>query len=174
VVSTHMGCGGSKESNAALDDGPARASGGLPTMHGLEGLKILLTNPSVQQYLLDFTKQEFSDENYKFWLAVNDFRRINPVHHEKMKEIMETFVKPGATEEVNIPSDVRGKCVKLAEEGGTQTMFDVAQDEIYSLMEKDTWNRFKTSEQCEKMLSSKAAKMSGITREAVNDCGITE
>ena len=63
-------------------------------------------------------------------------------------ELNDEFVKEGAPRQVNLPSEMQREIQEalaaLAVDGSPpSTLFDRASDEIFKLMEKDTFNRFK-------------------------------
>ncbi|GAB0094525.1 regulator of G-protein signaling 7 [Sergentomyia squamirostris] len=108
--------------------------------------------------LLEFTaylKKEYSHENIRFWLAVNDLRRS--AHSQiarKVKEIYEEFLEPGAPCEINIDSKTMEK-VQQGLKGPTRFTFDAAAEHIYALLlKKDCYPRFIRSEHYKSLLAS--------------------
>lgn len=65
-------------------------------------------------------------------------------------ELVALYVRPGAAEEVNLPDTTRSRLLKTFDGlGGAQPdvlLFAAAEDEIFKLMERDAFARFKGSE----------------------------
>jgi len=105
-----------------------------------------------EKYLEAQLEEEFSMENLEFWHAARDFREKTDEKDRaaETKRIMELYVIDGAEQEVNLPSLMKSKliqdwAVSMASE--TQmppvNLFADAENEIFMLMERDTFQRFK-------------------------------
>ncbi|TRZ01908.1 hypothetical protein DNTS_017980 [Danionella cerebrum] len=90
-----------------------------------------------------FLKTEFSDENIEFWLACEDYKKIkSPAKMmSKSNKIYKEFIDIHAPREVNIDHRTREETkMKLLEP--TPNSLDEVQAKVYSLMEKDSYQRF--------------------------------
>jgi regulator of G-protein signaling len=100
--------------------------------------------------------KEFSMENIRFWQAVNHYRTTSleleatPVTSERTEElhdtamaIWETYIAPGSEMEVNIPNTM-AKLIKVDIESMqvSSALFDRAQEEIFNLMSRDSYQRY--------------------------------
>ncbi|TRZ01909.1 hypothetical protein DNTS_017980 [Danionella cerebrum] len=95
------------------------------------------------RYLKTFLKTEFSDENIEFWLACEDYKKIkSPAKMmSKSNKIYKEFIDIHAPREVNIDHRTREETkMKLLEP--TPNSLDEVQAKVYSLMEKDSYQRF--------------------------------
>ncbi|XP_059617726.1 uncharacterized protein LOC132262452 isoform X2 [Phlebotomus argentipes] len=108
--------------------------------------------------LIEFTaylKKEYSHENIRFWLAVNDLRRS--AHSQiarKVKEIYEEFLEPGAPCEINVDCKTMEK-VQQGLKSPSRFTFDAAAEHIYALLlKKDCYPRFIRSEHYKSLLAS--------------------
>jgi hypothetical protein len=66
----------------------------------------VINHPLGLEYFGHFLKSDFSEENLKFWVRVQDFKSVHPPSKqiETAKQIYNTFLKPGATQQVSIDS----------------------------------------------------------------------
>ncbi|KAL6115053.1 uncharacterized protein ACO6RY_05680 [Pungitius sinensis] len=108
------------------------------------GLEALLTNQYGLAVFRHFLKSEFSEENLDFWLAVERFKRTRS--HSKMAsraaKIYDEFVAVNAWRQVNVDSSVRESTNQALRVGVDPMSFQLAQDQILSLMESDSYPRF--------------------------------
>ncbi|XP_066548403.1 regulator of G-protein signaling 16 [Amia ocellicauda] len=90
-----------------------------------------------------FLVSEFSEENIAFYLACEDYRNTKSTAklEAKAKKIYEEYIKSDAPREVNIDHETR-QITKDNLEHPTLASFDLAQNKIYTLMEKDSYQRF--------------------------------
>uniref|UniRef100_A0A3Q0RE95 RGS domain-containing protein n=1 Tax=Amphilophus citrinellus TaxID=61819 RepID=A0A3Q0RE95_AMPCI len=81
-----------------------------------------------------FLRSEFSEENLDFWLAVERFKRTRPSSKmaARAAKIYDQFISTTAARQV--PSDMRL--------GISSASFQLAQDQIFYLMETDSYPRF--------------------------------
>ena len=94
-----------------------------------------------------YMKKTMAEENIKFWKAATEFRRDYSSHEgSKMKanaqEIIETFCKETSPSPINIPCSMRNSLVGKDVEPDPD-IFNEAIDEIYRLMVRDNFARFK-------------------------------
>ncbi|XP_047377009.1 regulator of G-protein signaling 5 [Sciurus carolinensis] len=94
-----------------------------------------------------FLQSEFSEENLEFWLACEDYKKIqSPAKMaERAKQIYEEFIQTEAPKEVNIDHFTKDLTVKNLVEPSLNS-FDTAQKKVHALMEKDSLPRFLRSE----------------------------
>lgn len=125
------------------------------------GLCILLSSNEGIEAFTEHCSREFSVENVKFWLEVNDFHKAVDMIHDTdeksnimeddvinfAKEIFQTFIEEGSDMQINI-SEAQSKSVqqKLQLDGILKRdLFDNAQREIYALMSRHSYPRFISS-----------------------------
>lgn len=106
-------------------------------------LEKLLQNPSGLASFQNFLRSEFSEENIEFWIACEEYKKIKlPVKRvEQAKKIYEEFIQSDAPKEVNIDHFTKSVTMKNLVEPSVST-FDLAQERIFALMEKDSLPRF--------------------------------
>lgn len=114
-----------------------------------------VTDPTGLQEFTTYLKKEYSHENIRFWLSVNDLRRSAQSQIARnVKDIYEEFLKPGAPCEINID----GKTMELVQQGlknPSRFAFDVAAEHIYTLLlKKDCYPRFVRSEHYKTLLAN--------------------
>ncbi|RVE73668.1 hypothetical protein OJAV_G00033540 [Oryzias javanicus] len=89
-----------------------------------------------------FLRSEFSQENVDFWIACEDFKKIQPSQMAaRAKQIYQQFVEADAPNEVNLDAAAREK-TRQEVENVSPSCFNEAQKLIYTLMEKDSYRRF--------------------------------
>ncbi|XP_044518533.1 regulator of G-protein signaling 10 [Gracilinanus agilis] len=109
-------------------------------------LENLLEDPEGIKRFREFLKKEFSEENVLFWLACEDFKKIQDKKQmqEKAKEIYMTFLSSKASSQVNVEGQSRLN-EKILEEPHP-LMFQKLQDQIFNLMKYDSYSRFLKSD----------------------------
>ncbi|XP_061749988.1 regulator of G-protein signaling 3-like isoform X2 [Nerophis ophidion] len=109
-----------------------------------ESLQALLANQYGLAVFRHFLKSEFSEENLDFWSAVERFKETGPF--SKMAataaKVYEEFVSPGAPRQVNVDSEVRESTQQSLRLGVHPASFQQAQDQVFGLMEADSYPRF--------------------------------
>lgn len=123
----------------------------LRLLQGASELKHLLNHSLGMQTFRSFMKQNLAAENLDFWNAVNQFRCAGEDQEEARKvanNIFELFCKEGAIYQVNLPFSMRSSIEKsISQSVVNRDMFDESMHEIYKLMVRDNYARFKqTSE----------------------------
>uniref|UniRef100_A0A1I8GYV1 RGS domain-containing protein n=1 Tax=Macrostomum lignano TaxID=282301 RepID=A0A1I8GYV1_9PLAT len=118
----------------------------------------LLRDPAGREYFRHFLTREFSSENLRFWLAVQDYK-FGPVSqlHARMESIFAEFLASGAPSEINIDSRTMTATQRGMQEAG-RFSFEEAQEHIYMLMKKDSYQRFLRSEDYKCLLQASADK----------------
>ncbi|XP_030636509.1 regulator of G-protein signaling 20-like [Chanos chanos] len=102
-----------------------------------------------------FLKTEFSEENLLFWLACEELKKETnkTVVEETVRQIYEDYVSILSPREVSLDSRVRDVINKNMLEPTSHT-FDDAQQQIYTLMQRDSYPRFMNSNAYKELLSS--------------------
>uniref|UniRef100_A0A3Q3N6R3 RGS domain-containing protein n=1 Tax=Mastacembelus armatus TaxID=205130 RepID=A0A3Q3N6R3_9TELE len=116
----------------------------LEVLTWAQSLEVLLTNDYGLALFRHFLRSEFSEENLDFWLAVERFKRTR--HLSKMaaraEKIYDEFVSTTAARQVNVDSSVREMTNQNLHLGANPASFQLAQDQIFGLMETDSYPRF--------------------------------
>ncbi|KAI8431470.1 hypothetical protein MSG28_015987 [Choristoneura fumiferana] len=125
------------------------------------GLRELLCDPAGQEHFARFLSKEFSGENLKFWLAVQDLK-AQPIRRvaSRAKEIWKEFLASDAPSPVNIDAASR-ELTRVKVEAGTadRYCFDQAQAHVYHLMKSDSYSRYLRSEMYKDYLNGSKKKM---------------
>ena len=92
--------------------------------------------------------KEYSAENIEFWKAVQAYRGLRTPEERAAdaKALCDTYVREGSEHQVNLPGQV-AKALLSEVDGAvppSASAFDAAQAEIFKLMERDTFSRFKS------------------------------
>ncbi|XP_071328454.1 regulator of G-protein signaling 3-like isoform X2 [Trachinotus anak] len=109
-----------------------------------ESLEALLTNQYGLAVFRHFLRSEFSEENLDFWLAVERFKRTCPLSKMATRavKIYDDFISTNAVRQVNVDSSVRELTNQSLHLGVNPASFQLAQDQIFGLMETDSYPRF--------------------------------
>ena len=104
----------------------------------------LLCDDKGQEVFEEQLRKEYSDENLSFWQAARAYTELELPEDRaaEAREIYETYIKDGAERQVNLPSGLQ-KSVTQGIEAAEETLFDAAAEEIFRLMERDTFKRFR-------------------------------
>uniref|UniRef100_A0A5F9DN52 Regulator of G protein signaling 6 n=1 Tax=Oryctolagus cuniculus TaxID=9986 RepID=A0A5F9DN52_RABIT len=104
---------------------------------------------------LRFLESEFSSENLRFWLAVQDLKK-QPLQDvaKRVEEIWQEFLAPGAPSAINLDSHSYEITSHNVKDGGRYT-FEDAQEHIYKLMKSDSYARFLRSNAYQDLLQAK-------------------
>nr|XP_039269795.1 regulator of G-protein signaling 8-like [Styela clava] len=113
-----------------------------------------------------FLAGEFSEENLDFWCQCERFKKEKSSKQRKRApKIFNTFIADNAPREINIDSMTKIATKKNIQTPNAQT-FDLAQQKIFKLMEKDSFPRFLSSKYLstpsltsKKMLSSTSSSL---------------
>ncbi|KAB0344523.1 hypothetical protein FD755_011540 [Muntiacus reevesi] len=125
------------------------------------GMDEALKDPVGREQFLKFLESEFSSENLRFWLAVEDLKK-RPIREvpSRVQEIWQEFLAPGAPSAINLDSKSYDKTTQNVKEPGRYT-FEDAQEHIYKLMKSDSYPRFIRSSAYQELLQAK--KKSGYS-----------
>ncbi|KAF1748492.1 hypothetical protein GCK72_024959 [Caenorhabditis remanei] len=123
----------------------------------------LMKHRSGQKYFAEFLKGEYSDENILFWQACEELKREKNAEkiEEKARIIYEDFISILSPKEVSLDSRVR-EIVNTNMGRPSASTFDDAQNQIYTLMQRDSYPRFLASP-----IYKNAMATFGIKEEAV-------
>ncbi|KAK6638004.1 hypothetical protein RUM44_008428 [Polyplax serrata] len=115
----------------------------------------LVSDPTGLQEFTNYLRKQFSHENIRFWMAVNDLRRSSQQQIAgKVQEIFEEFLAPGAPCEINIDGKTMEKVHKEIK-NPTRFTFDCAAEHVYTLLlKKDCYPRFIRSDHYKNLLAA--------------------
>lgn len=129
------------------DSKPSSSNQGLNgTTRWATSLENLLEDPEGIKRFREFLKKEFSEENVLFWLACEEFKKIQDKKQmqKKANEIYMTFLSSKASFQVNVEGQSRLDESIL--EQPHPLMFQKLQDQIFNLMKYDSYSRFLKSD----------------------------
>ncbi|EEB19152.1 Regulator of G-protein signaling, putative [Pediculus humanus corporis] len=115
----------------------------------------LVSDPTGLVEFTNYLRKQFSHENIRFWMAVNDLRRSSQQQiPNKVQQIFEEFLAPGAPCEINIDSKTMEKVHKEMKNPSRFT-FDSAAEHVYTLLlKKDCYPRFIRSDHYKNLLAA--------------------
>uniref|UniRef100_A0A0K0FY43 G protein signaling regulator EAT-16 (projected from Caenorhabditis elegans ortholog eat-16) n=1 Tax=Strongyloides venezuelensis TaxID=75913 RepID=A0A0K0FY43_STRVS len=125
----------------------------------------LVRDPIGRQVLETHLETEFSSENIRFWIAIQDIKySANSQVEEKAQKIHDDFLAPGAPYQVNVDSKTLDETLKLLKNTriARRHAFWVAEEHVFTLMSKDSYPRFIRSQIYKGVLS--AAQQQGSRR----------
>ncbi|XP_053622369.1 regulator of G-protein signaling 6 [Plodia interpunctella] len=126
------------------------------------GLRELLQDAAGRDHFAKFLSKEFSGENLKFWLAVQELKAL-PIRRvsARAKEIWKEFLASDAPSPVNIDAASRELTRTKVESGAADRYcFDQAQAHVYHLMKSDSYSRYLRSEMYKDYLNGSKKKTS--------------
>ncbi|XP_063836003.1 regulator of G-protein signaling 7-like [Ostrinia nubilalis] len=125
-------------------------------------LRELLQDPAGREHFAKFLSKEFSGENLKFWLAVQELKAL-PIRRvaARAREIWKEFLASDAPSPVNIDAASR-ELTRTKVESGTadRYCFDQAQAHVWHLMKSDSYSRYLRSEMYKEYLNGSKKKTS--------------
>ncbi|XP_061673748.1 regulator of G-protein signaling 3-like isoform X2 [Syngnathoides biaculeatus] len=109
-----------------------------------ESLESLLANQYGLAVFRHFLRSEYSEENLDFWLAVEKFKETRPLSKmaDRAAKIYEEFISCSAARQVKVDSSLRESTNRSLRLGVDPASFQLAQDQIFSLMEAESYPRF--------------------------------
>lgn len=124
-----------------------------------------------RQKMLAFAKREHSEENMLFFIDIQKYKTASEdARSEVGEEIVQTYLAKSAKVPLNLPSNVMVRFVGdpiKGERTGNYTysadLFDPAESEIRLLLLKDTFTRFKRSEEASQLLKEMANQSASNT-----------
>ncbi|XP_059050381.1 regulator of G-protein signaling 7 [Achroia grisella] len=126
------------------------------------GLRELLQDGAGREHFAKFLSKEFSGENLKFWLAVQELKAL-PIRRvaSRAKEIWKEFLASDAPSPVNIDAASRELTrIKVESGAADRYCFDQAQAHVYHLMKSDSYSRYLRSEMYKDYLNGAKKKTS--------------
>ncbi|KAF7654799.1 hypothetical protein LDENG_00064630 [Lucifuga dentata] len=105
-------------------------------------LEEALKDPAGRDQFLRFLESEFSSENLRFWLAVQELKR-RPLQEvpSRAQEIWQEFLAEGAPSSINLDSHSYERTSQNLKDPGRYS-FEDAQEHIFKLMKSDSYARF--------------------------------
>uniref|UniRef100_A0A8C5HN56 Regulator of G-protein signaling 6-like n=1 Tax=Gouania willdenowi TaxID=441366 RepID=A0A8C5HN56_GOUWI len=105
-------------------------------------LEEALKDSAGRDQFLKFLESEFSSENLRFWLAVQDLKR-QPLQEVPVRaqEIWKEFLAEGAPSSINLDSHSYERTSQNLKDPGRYS-FEDAQEHIFQLMKSDSYARF--------------------------------
>ncbi|CAF0941388.1 unnamed protein product [Adineta ricciae] len=121
----------------------------------------LLKDPIGRDYFWKFLDKEYSSENLRFYEACIQLRFHTPQKDvlNRVKEIYNEFLSPGAYYSINIDQRVMNLTKNNMANLPNRYTFDEAQDHIFNLMNRDTYARFLRSETYKELLAGGKKKL---------------
>ncbi|XP_059079148.1 mucin-5AC-like isoform X2 [Tigriopus californicus] len=109
------------------------------------------------QELMCFMKREYSHENLRFWLSVQELR-CGPGSEakikKKVKEIWDEFLAPGAKAEINIDSKTM-EATRQSMKTPSRYVYEEAAEHVYTLLlKKDCYPRFVRSDHYKALMAN--------------------
>jgi len=121
-------------------------------------LKLIFNSADIYNAFMKFLQDEFATENLLFYERVQEYRSNPPENQEEILrqalDIRDTYVAEYASMQINIQHELREGLLSALERfesgeaQGTETLlriFDRTQQEVYDLMNADSFRRFKNS-----------------------------
>uniref|UniRef100_A0A7E4VDL5 RGS domain-containing protein n=1 Tax=Panagrellus redivivus TaxID=6233 RepID=A0A7E4VDL5_PANRE len=128
----------------------------------------LTRDPIGRQVLETFLESEFSSENIRFWMAIQDLKFApNCQIEHKAQRVHDEFLASGAPCQINIDSRTLDHTLALLKDdsdaaGAKRFAFSLAEENVFTLMSKDSYPRFIRSQIYKGVLS--AAQQQGTKR----------
>ncbi|XP_056448393.1 regulator of G-protein signaling 3-like [Gadus chalcogrammus] len=109
-----------------------------------DSFEALLSNKYGMAVFRHFLRSEFSEENLDFWLAVDKYKKTRTLNKmaTRAHSIFNEFISTSASRQVNVDSSVREVTNQNLRQAPGPASFQLAQEQIYSLMESDSYPRF--------------------------------
>ena len=122
----------------------------LRLLHNDSDLQHWLEHDTATDVLRKYLQKSYAEENLDFWIqakAIRDSKNIDsPELLSKSMKVFEEFCDEGSSRQVNISSGQREDLRKsLVAEKFNKDVFNIAIDEIYNLLLRDNFARFKKS-----------------------------
>ncbi len=105
-----------------------------------------------------YLEGEYCQESINFWIAAHQYTKTPTAQrHEMAEDIYHLYISQKGKQQVNIPATMRVKIEKGMNEEGLGPRIDLfteAREEIYKLMERDNFRRFKKSKYFQEVLDA--------------------
>jgi hypothetical protein len=120
-------------------------------------LKHLLQLSKGLRIFRDHLSKEYSEENIQFWIKCRNYRLIDELDHMRLADegttIVERYVTQNSESQVNLKGHHFKEIMERYEAGMAKlppvlptNLFDEAAEEIFNLLERDSYSRFVRSE----------------------------
>jgi len=112
------------------------------------GFESLLKSREGRRLLEEFLKKEFSSENIQFWSAVEQLKSLRggeKMFRQHVDVIFKIYINDTALAEVSLDSKVK-RNLMLKKDNPPRDIFEEAQTKIFSLMHRDSYPRFISSQ----------------------------
>jgi len=119
------------------------------------GFSYVLMHPFGIQKFTSYLESEYCMESIHFWSQAHEFNLMTRTEDRRIKGnvIYSTFIAQKSPEQVNIPATMRVAIEKRMEVGDYKhDLFEQARLEIFKLMERNNFKRFKDSKQFQELL----------------------
>jgi len=154
----------SREGFASLfdKDVPMRAELCIKVLGADCTLAHVLAHPRGRKIFVELLKTEFADEHIEFYDLVVGFDGVPAEEKGALaSRLCEQYVKEGSERQVNIPDGMRKKILAAHADGSLDGLFSDrehdAVHEVYELMSRDNFRRWKSTEGFETFLDSLGA-----------------
>uniref|UniRef100_A0AC35TPS6 RGS domain-containing protein n=1 Tax=Rhabditophanes sp. KR3021 TaxID=114890 RepID=A0AC35TPS6_9BILA len=121
----------------------------------------LVKDPIGRQVLETHLESEFSSENIRFWMSIQEIKfAANSQVEEKAQKLYNEYLAPGAPLQVNVDSKTLDETVRLLKDENIarRHAFWVAEEHVFTLMSKDSYPRFLRSNIYQGVLSAALQK----------------
>lgn len=134
-----------------------------------QSLESLMATKYGPEVYTAYLKLEHSDENIKFWMACETYKKIASRRGRisRAKKLYSIYIQPQSPREINIDSSTRDAIIKSIQEP-TQTCFEEAQKIVYMHMEMDSYPRFLKSEMYQNLLKTVQSQSSWLLPKNLN------
>uniref|UniRef100_A0A6Q2XIK7 Regulator of G protein signaling 6 n=1 Tax=Esox lucius TaxID=8010 RepID=A0A6Q2XIK7_ESOLU len=142
-----------------------------PSQHRVKkwgfSLEEALKDPAGRDAFLKFLESEFSSENLRFWLAVQDLKR-RPLENvaARAQEIWQEFLAEGAPSSINLDSHSYERTSYNLKDPGRYSYED-AQEHIFKLMKSDSYARFLRSNIYQDLLQARKKLVSSTVTKSI-------
>ncbi|ETO05960.1 hypothetical protein RFI_31437, partial [Reticulomyxa filosa] len=123
-------------------------------------LNTILQIPKALRYFTMFLESEFSAENIHFYLAIREYKKSFTFLHQNTKIdmaniICNAFIADSADQQINISGRLKRNILRQVQDKNiTENMFDDCLHCVITLIERDSFPRFKQSIMFQQFLSS--------------------
>ncbi|CAK8673819.1 unnamed protein product, partial [Clavelina lepadiformis] len=125
---------------------PLNALKSTKTTTSVQTLREFLKKKSQAMAFRAFLQKEFSKENLDFWTEVETYKKQKASKQSKLAPVIyKTYIAVNAPKEINIDSSTRRSTTHNLQHPDNTT-FDLAQERVYQLMERDSFRRFLVKE----------------------------
>ncbi|GMH71300.1 hypothetical protein TrLO_g1923 [Triparma laevis f. longispina] len=121
-------------------------------MSKLTHVEFLMKNDAAKKIMKDHMASEYTEENGRFYEAVNEWKKLEAPTVEETEAIIDMYIRVGSEQQVNISSSMANSCVEMLSTAKTsgnpvpKDIFDASHTEIYKIIDKDSFSRFKKND----------------------------